>query len=278
MFTKLNGKEISYNNLVDIDAAIGVMREFESGDPAFAILKHTNACGMAVRKSQVEAWEAALASDNVSAFGGILITNKPVELATAQEINKLFYEVLIAPDFTDAALELLSKKSKRILLQYHHLDQQTRSFKTLLNGVVVQDTDLKTEGAEDFTVVTDRKPTTEEVTDLVFANKCAKHLKSNTIALVKDGQMISMGCGQTSRVDALKQAIVKAGVFGFEIAGSVMASDAFFPFSDCVEIAHDAGVTAVVQPGGSIRDKDSIAACNERGMAMVTTGIRHFKH
>ena len=278
MFTKLNGKEVSYNNLVDIDAAIGIMREFESGDPAFAILKHTNACGMAVRKSQVEAWEAALASDNVSAFGGILITNKPVELATAQEINKLFYEVLIAPDFTDAALELLSKKSKRILLQYHHLDQQARSFKTLLNGVVVQDTDLKTEGAEDFTVVTDRKPTTEEVTDLVFANKCAKHLKSNTIALVKDGQMISMGCGQTSRVDALKQAIVKAGAFGFEIAGSVMASDAFFPFSDCVEIAHDAGVTAVVQPGGSIRDKDSIAACNERNMAMVTTGIRHFKH
>lgn len=278
MFTKLNGKEISYNNLVDIDAAVGIMREFEKGDPAFAILKHTNACGMAVRPSQAEAWKAALASDSVSAFGGILITNKPVELTTAQEINKLFYEVLIAPDFTDAALELLSKKKDRILLQYHHLEPQTRSFKTLLNGVVVQDTDLKTETAADFTVVTDRDPTEQEVVDLVFANKCAKHLKSNTIALVKDGQMISMGCGQTSRVDALKQAIIKAGAFGFDVSGSVMASDAFFPFSDCVEIAHEAGVTAVVQPGGSIRDKDSIAACNARGMAMVTTGIRHFKH
>lgn len=278
MFTKLNGKEISYNNLVDIDAAVGIMREFQSGDPAFAILKHTNACGIAVRPTQLEAWHAALAADNVSAFGGILITNKPVELGTAQEINKLFYEVLIAPDFTDSALELLGKKSKRILLQYHHLDQQTKSFKTLLNGVVVQDTDLKTEGATDFTVVTEREPTTEEVTDLVFANKCAKHLKSNTIALVKDNQLIAMGCGQTSRVDALKQAIDKAGRFGFDVSGAVMASDAFFPFSDCVEIAHEAGVTAVVQPGGSIRDKDSIAASNERGIAMVTTGIRHFKH
>ncbi|MEL7159849.1 MAG: bifunctional phosphoribosylaminoimidazolecarboxamide formyltransferase/IMP cyclohydrolase [Bacteroidota bacterium] len=278
MFTKLNGKEISYNNLVDIDAAVGIMREFKDGDPAFAILKHTNACGMAVRPTQLEAWQAALAGDNVSAFGGILITNSIVELGTAQEIDKLFYEVLIAPDFTDSALELLSKKAKRILLQYHHLDQQARSFKTLLNGVVAQETDLRIEGPNDFTVVTEREPTDEEITDLVFANKCAKHLKSNTIALVKDGQMISMGCGQTSRVDALKQAIDKAGRFGFEVAGSVMASDAFFPFSDCVEIAHDAGVTAVVQPGGSIRDKDSIAACNARNMAMVTTGIRHFKH
>ncbi|TXF88489.1 bifunctional phosphoribosylaminoimidazolecarboxamide formyltransferase/IMP cyclohydrolase [Neolewinella aurantiaca] len=278
MFTKLNGKDVSYNNLVDIDAAVGMMREFQSGDPAFIILKHTNACGVAVRPTQLEAWQTALSSDNVSAFGGILITNKSVELGTAQEIDKLFYEVLIAPDFTDSARELLSKKSKRILLQFHHLDQQTKSFKTLLNGVVVQDTDLKTEGAADFTVVTDREPTTEEVTDLVFANKCAKHLKSNTIALVKDNQMISMGCGQTSRVDALKQAIQKAETFGFSTKGAVMASDAFFPFSDCVEIAHDAGITAVVQPGGSIRDKDSIAACNARGMAMVTTGIRHFKH
>ncbi|MEM1359608.1 MAG: bifunctional phosphoribosylaminoimidazolecarboxamide formyltransferase/IMP cyclohydrolase [Bacteroidota bacterium] len=278
MFTKLNGKDISYNNLVYIDAAVGIMGEFKDGDPAFAILKHTNACGMAVRPTQLEAWTAALASDNVSAFGGILITNTTVELGTAQEIDKLFYEVLLAPDFTDAALELLSKKKKRILLQYHHLDQQTRSFKTLLNGVVAQDTDLRIEGATDFTTVAEREPTEQEVVDLVFANKCAKHLKSNTIALVKDGQMISMGCGQTSRVDALKQAITKASAFGFEVAGSVMASDAFFPFSDCVEIAHEAGVTAVVQPGGSIRDKDSIAACNERNMAMVTTGIRHFKH
>lgn len=278
MFTKLNGKDLSYNNLVDIDAAIGIMREFEDGDPAFAILKHTNACGMAVRPSQLEAWHAALAADNVSAFGGILITNKPVELGTAQEIDKLFYEVLIAPDFTDAALELLSARKKRILLQYHHLDQQTRSFKTLLNGVIAQDTDLAMESRINFTVVTERTPSEDELTDLEFANKCAKHLKSNTIALVKDRQMIAMGCGQTSRVDALKQAITKAAAFGFDVAGSVMASDAFFPFSDCVEIAHTAGVTAVVQPGGSIRDKDSIAACNERGMTMVTTGVRHFKH
>lgn len=278
MFTKLNGKEVSYNNLVDIDAAVGIMSEFEDGDPTFAILKHTNACGLAVRPTQLAAWTDALAADNVSAFGGILITNKAVELTTAQEIDKLFYEVLIAPDFTDAALELLSKKKKRILLQYHHLALQHRSFKTLLNGFVAQDTDRKMETAADFTTVTERTPTEQEVSDLVFANKCAKHLKSNTIALVKDNQLISMGCGQTSRVDALKQAIHKAAAFGFSVEGAVMASDAFFPFSDCVEIAHEAGVKAVVQPGGSIRDKDSIEACNARGMAMVTTGIRHFKH
>lgn len=278
MFTKLNGKDISYNNLVDIDAAVGLMREFEAGDPAFAVLKHTNACGVAVRPTQVEAWQAALAGDPVSAFGGILITNKPVELGTALEIDKLFYEVLIAPDFTESARDLLSKKKNRILLQYHHLEQQTRNFRTLLNGVVAQDADLNTEGAEDFTVVTEREPTSTEVTDLVFANKCAKHLKSNTIALVRDNQLIAMGCGQTSRVDALKQAIDKARRFDFDVAGSVMASDAFFPFPDCVEIAHEAGITAVVQPGGSRRDQDSVDAANERGMAMVTTGVRHFKH
>lgn len=278
MFTVLNGKELSYNNLVDIDAAVGIMREFENGDPAFAILKHTNACGMAVRPTQLEAWQAALASDNVSAFGGILITNKRVELGTAQEIDKIFYEVLIAPDFTDSALELLSARKNRRLLQYHHLDQQPRLIKTLLNGIIVQQSDSVIEGREQFTVVTERAPTEQEITDLEFANKCAKHLKSNTIVLVKESQMISMGCGQTSRVDALKQAIAKAKAFNFDINGAVMASDAFFPFSDCVEIAHEAGVTAVVQPGGSIRDKDSVAACNERNMAMVTTGIRHFKH
>ncbi|MTB53335.1 bifunctional phosphoribosylaminoimidazolecarboxamide formyltransferase/IMP cyclohydrolase [Lewinella sp. W8] len=278
MFTKLNGKDISYNNLVDIDAAVGIMGEFEAGNPAFAILKHTNACGVAVRPSQLEAWKAALAGDPVSAFGGILITNRPLDLETASAIDELFYEVLIAPDFTDAALELLSKKKKRILLQYHHLDLQAKQFKSLLNGVAVQDADRKTESAADFTTVTDRAPDERELADLVFANKCAKHLKSNTIALVKNGQLIGMGCGQTSRVDALKQAILKARAFGFDPAGSVMASDAFFPFSDCVEIAHEAGVTAVVQPGGSIRDKDSIAAANTAEMAMVTTGIRHFKH
>jgi phosphoribosylaminoimidazolecarboxamide formyltransferase/IMP cyclohydrolase len=278
MFTKLNGKDISYNNLVDIDAAVGIMGEFEAGDPAFAVLKHTNACGVAVRPTQLEAWKAALAGDPVSAFGGILITNRPLDLETASAIDELFYEVLIAPDFTDAALELLSKKKKRILLQYHHLDLQAKQFKSLLNGVVMQDADRKTESAADFTTVTQRTPDERELADLVFANKCAKHLKSNTIALVKHGQLIGMGCGQTSRVDALKQAIVKAKAFGFEPAGSVMASDAFFPFSDCVEIAHEVGVTAVVQPGGSIRDKDSIVAADSAGMAMVTTGIRHFKH
>ena len=196
MFTKLNGKEISYNNLVDIDAAVGIMAEFAEGDPTFAILKHTNACGVAVRDSQLAAWKAALAADDVSAFGGILITNRPVELTTAQEIDKLFYEVLIAPDFTDAARELLSKKKKRILLQYHHLQQQPMTFKSLLNGVVAQQADLHTETEADFTTVTEREPTPGEVADLVFAGKCAKHLKSNTIALVKDRQMIAMGNGQ----------------------------------------------------------------------------------
>lgn len=278
MFTKLNGKELSYNNLVDIDAAVAIMKEFEGGDPAFVILKHTNACGVAVRPTQLEAWKAALAGDPVSAFGGILITNRPLELATAQEIDKLFYEVLIAPDFTDSALELLSKKKKRVLLQYHHLQQQPVSFKSLLNGVIVQDTDLQTESADQFEVVTERQPTGAETADMVFANKCAKHLKSNTIALVRDNQLIGMGCGQTSRVDALKQAINKAHNFGFRTEGAVMASDAFFPFPDCVEIAAEAGIKAVVQPGGSIKDKDSIAAANTEEVAMVMTGVRHFKH
>ena len=278
MFTKLNGKELSFNNLVDIDAAVALMKEFEGGDPAFVILKHTNACGVAVRPTQLEAWKAALAGDPVSAFGGILITNRPLELATAQEIDKLFYEVLVAPDFTDSALELLSKKKKRVLLQYHHLQQQAQSFKSLLNGVIVQDTDLQTESADQFEVVTERQPTGTETADLVFANKCAKHLKSNTIALVHDNQLIGMGCGQTSRVDSLRQAISKARSFGFEVKGSVMASDAFFPFPDCVEIADEAGVTAIVQPGGSIKDAESITAANSGGMAMVLTGVRHFKH
>jgi len=278
MFTKLNGKAISYNNLVDIDAAVGIMAEFASGDPAFCVLKHTNACGVAVRETQLAAWEAALACDNISAFGGILITNRPLELAAAEAINELFYEVLIAPDFEPAALELLKGKKNRILLQYHHLAAPPTSFKSLLNGVVQQATDLQTEGPEDFTVATEKAPTPEEIDNLVFAAKCAKHLKSNTIALVKDRQLVGMGCGQTSRVDALKQAIIKAGQFGFDLHGAVMASDAFFPFPDCVEIAHDAGITAVVQPGGSRRDQDSIDYCNANGLAMVMTGVRHFKH
>jgi phosphoribosylaminoimidazolecarboxamide formyltransferase/IMP cyclohydrolase len=278
IFDKFGGKAISYNNLVDIDAAVQLMREFQVGKPCFAILKHTNACGVARRHSLKEAWEAALACDPVSAFGGIFICNSTVDLATAQEINKLFYEVLIAPDFEPAALELLSKKEQRILLKIKTFDVKKRSFRSLLNGVVEQDTDLKTETEADLKPVTNRPPTPQEVGELIFAVKCVKHLKSNGIALIKDRQLIGMGCGQPSRVDALKQAIAKAKAFGFDLQGAVMASDAFFPFPDCVEIAHEAGITAVIQPGGSIKDQDSIDACNERNMAMVMTGFRHFRH
>ncbi|MEL6926265.1 MAG: bifunctional phosphoribosylaminoimidazolecarboxamide formyltransferase/IMP cyclohydrolase, partial [Bacteroidota bacterium] len=278
MFEKLNGKELSFNNLVDIDAAVGIMREFKDGQPAFAILKHTNACGVAVRDSILQAWHDALAADNISAFGGILIANTTIDLATAEEINKLFYEVLIAPDFAPDALELLSKKKKRVLLKIKSFDAQRSSFKSLLNGTIEQDSDLKMETAADLKTVTEKAPTDAEVADLIFANKCAKHLKSNTIVLARGNQLLGMGCGQTSRVDALKQAIQKAKFFGFDLQGAVMASDAFFPFPDCVEIAHQAGITAVIQPGGSIKDQLSIDYCNEYGLAMVMTGTRHFKH
>ena len=278
VFDKLNGKAISYNNLVDIDAAVQLMREFQVGKPAFAILKHTNACGVARRHTVLEAWQAALACDTTSAFGGIFITNTTVDVATAQEINKLFYEVLIAPDFESAALELLKKKDQRILLKIKTFDVPKRSFRSLLNGVVEQDTDLKTETEADLKTVTKRAPTPKEVGELIFAVKCVKHLKSNAIALVKERQLIGMGCGQPSRVDALKQAIAKARAFGFDLNGAVMASDAFFPFPDCVEIAHEAGITAVIQPGGSVKDQDSIEVCNTNGMAMVMTGFRHFRH
>lgn len=278
VFDKLNGKAISYNNLVDIDAAVQLMREFQVGKPAFAILKHTNACGVARRHTLLEAWQAALACDTTSAFGGIFITNAQVDLATAQEINKLFYEVLIAPDFAPDALELLKKKDQRILLKIKNFDVPKRSFRSLLNGVVEQDTDLKTETEADLKTVTERAPTPKEVGELIFAVKCVKHLKSNAIALVKERQLIGMGCGQPSRVDALRQAIAKARAFGFDLNGAVMASDAFFPFPDCIEIAQEAGITAVIQPGGSMKDHDSIDACNKYGMAMVMTGFRHFRH
>ena len=276
VFDKLNGKSISYNNLVDIDAAVQLMREFQVGKPCFAILKHTNACGVAQRDTLLDAWQAALACDSTSAFGGIFITNTTVDLATAQEINKLFYEVLIAPAFEPEALALLQKKEQRILLKIKSYDVAKRSFRSLLNGVVEQDTDLKSETEADLKPATNRVPSPEEVAQLLFAAKCCKHLKSNAIALVKGSQLIGMGCGQPSRVDALRQAIAKAQSFGFDLSGAVMASDAFFPFPDCVEIAHEAGITAVVQPGGSMKDQDSIDACNERGMAMVMTGVRHF--
>lgn len=278
MFDQLNGKALSYNNLVDIDAAVCLMREFKDADPTFAILKHTNACGTATRPTVLEAWKAALAADPVSAFGGILISNTKIDLATATEIHALFYEVLIAPEFDADALDLLTKKKKRVLLQIHHFDIQKKTFKSILNGVIEQDTDLNTETDDSLKTITEKAPTASEIADLLFANICAKHLKSNTIALVKNQQLLSMGCGQTSRVDALKQAILKAQNFGFDLQGAVMASDAFFPFSDCVEIAHEAGITSVIQPGGSIKDQDSIDACNERNMSMVMTGMRHFKH
>lgn len=278
IFDKIQGKAISYNNLVDIDAAVQLMREFQLGKPTFAILKHTNACGVARRNSLLEAWQASLACDTTSAFGGIFITNTVVDVATAQEINKLFYEVLIAPDFEPEALEILQKKDQRILLKIKSFEVKPRSFRSLLNGVVEQDTDLRTETEADLKPVTKRTPTPEEVDEMLFAAKCAKHLKSNAIALVKGNQLIGMGCGQPSRVDALRQAIAKAQSFGFDLKGAVMASDAFFPFPDCVEIAHEAGITAVIQPGGSMKDQDSIDACNQRNLAMVMTGLRHFRH
>jgi phosphoribosylaminoimidazolecarboxamide formyltransferase/IMP cyclohydrolase len=278
MFDILGGKALSFNNLVDIDAAVGLMREFQGADPTFAILKHTNSCGVATRSSLLEAWTDALAADNVSAFGGILIANTTVDLATAQEIDKIFYEVLIAPGFAPEALEFLSKKKKRILLRIKEFYAHKRSFKSLLNGVIEQDTDLKMETAEALETVTKKAPSAVEKEDLIFALKCGKHLKSNTIVLARGQQLLGMGCGQTSRVDALKQAIAKAKRFGFELEGAVMASDAFFPFADSVEIARQAGITAVVQPGGSIRDKDSIEFCDTHDMSMVFTGVRHFKH
>ncbi|MDX2136295.1 MAG: bifunctional phosphoribosylaminoimidazolecarboxamide formyltransferase/IMP cyclohydrolase [Saprospiraceae bacterium] len=278
VYDKLNGKAISYNNLVDIDAAVQVMREFRNDPPTFAILKHTNTCGVAQRPSAVQAWRDALACDTTSAFGGIFITNTTVDLETAREINKLFYEVLIAPDFAPEALALLSQKEQRILLRLKSFELPARSFRSLLNGVVEQDADHFSESAADLRPVTERLPDADEADQLLFAIRCCKHLKSNAIALVKNRQLIGMGCGQPNRVDALKQAIEKARLFGFDPAGAVMASDAFFPFPDCVEIGYEAGITAIVQPGGSIKDQDSVDACNARGMAMAFTGVRHFKH
>jgi len=276
MFTKLNGKELSYNNLVDVDAAVSLIDEFE--EPTFAILKHTNACGVASRETIAQAWDDALACDPVSAFGGVLIANREIDLATATEINKLFFEVLIAPSYQPEAVELFKAKKNRVILQRNAIELTKKQFKTLLNGVIEQDKDLIIEGPEQMTSVTEKTATAAELKDLFFANKIVKHTKSNTIVFVKDNTLIASGVGQTSRVDALKQAIVKAEAFNFSLIGSVMASDAFFPFPDCVEIAAEAGITAVLQPGGSIKDADSVTMANQKGIAMVTTGIRHFKH
>ena len=276
MFEQLQGKEISYNNLLDIDAAVNLINDFD--DITFAILKHNNACGIASRPVLVDAWNAALAGDPVSAFGGVLITNAIVDRETAIEMNKIFFEVVIAPDYDLDAIEILSQKKNRIILILKNAKIRSQQVRSLLNGVLMQDKDMHTELAEDFNVVTEKSPTEIEIEDLIFANKIVKHTKSNAIVLAKNKQVCASGVGQTSRVDALVHAIEKADAFHFDLKGAVMASDAFFPFPDCVQIAAEAGITAVVQPGGSINDSKSIDTCNEKGLSMVTTGFRHFKH
>lgn len=278
LFDKLHGKELSFNNLLDVDAAVNLMNEFKGEAPTFAILKHNNACGLAQRPSLSEAYAAALAGDPVSAFGGILIANTTIDIATAEQIHSLFCEVVIAPGFDADALELLKGKKNRILLIQKDIDLPQVSYRTALNGVLAQEKDLKTDAKDDLKQATNKFPTESEVEDLIFASKICKHTKSNTIVLAKNKQLCASGTGQTSRVDALNQAIAKAGHFDFDLTGAVMASDAFFPFPDCVEIADNAGISAVIQPGGSIKDQLSIDYCNEHEISMVFTGTRHFKH
>jgi phosphoribosylaminoimidazolecarboxamide formyltransferase / IMP cyclohydrolase len=277
LFEQLNGKELSYNNLVDVDAAVNLVKEFE-GETAFVIIKHTNACGVATGATVKEAYLKAFQADTISAFGGVLAVNKEIDLAAAEEINKLFFEILIAPSYSKEALELLKSKKNRMLLRQKQSLTEKRQVKSILNGIIEQDLDLKTDSKADLKVVTKKAPSSSEIDALLFASKICKHTKSNTIILAVNGQLLASGVGQTSRVDALKQAIEKAAAFGFDLKGSVMASDAFFPFPDCVEIAHQSGVTAVIQPGGSVKDQDSIAFCDSHDMAMVFTGTRHFKH
>ncbi|WP_413513687.1 bifunctional phosphoribosylaminoimidazolecarboxamide formyltransferase/IMP cyclohydrolase [Myroides odoratus] len=278
LFKKLNGKELSYNNLLDVDAAVNLMNEFKGELPTFAILKHNNACGVAQRNTMKEAYLDALAGDPTSAFGGVLIANGKIDVATAEEINKLFCEVVIAPSYEEAALEILKEKKNRIILILNEIELPKKHVRTCLNGILVQEKDQVTDNKDHLTTVTKVAPSEKEVDDLLFASKICKHTKSNTIVFVKEGQLFASGTGQTSRVDALRQAIDKANAFGFNLQGAVMASDAFFPFPDCVEIANNAGITAVIQPGGSIKDDLSITYCDENKMAMVFTGIRHFKH
>ena len=278
MLEQLHGKELSYNNLLDIDAAVNLMEEFVADDPTFAILKHNNACGLATRSTLAQAYSDALAGDPVSAFGGVLIANRAIDTETATQVHDLFCEVVIAPDYTPEALTLLQQKKNRILLKINTYDRPSTQVRSCLNGVLVQQRDLVTDQASDLEGVTQRAATSEEVSDLLFASKICKHTKSNTIVLVKNKQLLASGTGQTSRVDALQQSIAKAQHFNFPLEGAVMASDAFFPFPDCVEIARKAGVQAVIQPGGSIKDQLSIDYCNENNMAMVFTGTRHFKH
>ena len=278
LFDQLNGKELSYNNFLDIDSAVNLMSEFKSDLPTFAILKHNNACGISTRKSVLAAYQDALAGDPISAFGGILICNKTIDHASSEEINKLFCEVVIAPGYDKDAFELLKSKKNRIILKLKNDNLSKKIVRTCLNGILFQDKDNKTDSIEDFSIPTVKKPSDIETEDLIFASKICKHTKSNTIVLAKNKQLISSGTGQTSRVDALKQAIEKSKNFNFNLDGSVMASDAFFPFPDCVEIAHKKGIVSVIQPGGSIKDNLSIDYCNKNNISMVLTGTRHFKH
>ena len=278
MFQKLHGKELSYNNLLDVDAAVNLILEFKHDGPTFAILKHNNACGLATRKTMKQAYLDALAGDPTSAFGGVLVANGNIDAGTAEEINKLFCEVVIAPSFDAQAISILSEKKNRIILVQNDIPLPEKQVRTCLNGLLVQGKDNITDNKSHLTTVTETAPTSEEIQDLLFASKICKNTKSNTIVLAKGNQLIASGTGQTSRVDALRQAIEKANSFGFSLQGAVMASDAFFPFPDCVEIAHKAGISAVIQPGGSIKDELSISYCNENKVAMVFTGTRHFKH
>jgi phosphoribosylaminoimidazolecarboxamide formyltransferase/IMP cyclohydrolase len=278
MFDTLHGKELSYNNLLDVDAAVNLMAEFKGEAPTFAILKHNNACGLAQRPTVKQAYLDALAGDPVSAFGGILIANTEIDAATSEEIHKLFCEVIIAPSYSEKALEILKGKRDRRILILKDADLPKTTVRTCLNGALVQDKDAVTDSVTNLTHPTNNKPSTNELEDLMFASKICKHTKSNTIVLSKGMQLFASGTGQTSRVDALRHAIEKARSFNFDLKGAVMASDAFFPFPDCVEIADKAGITAVIQPGGSIKDKLSIEYCNLNEMAMVFTGTRHFKH
>ena len=278
MFSKLHGKELSYNNLLDVDAAVNLIGEFKNNNPTFAILKHNNACGLATRNTILEAYNVALACDPTSAFGGVLIANSTIDEATANEINKLFCEVVIAPNYDEKAIAILSEKKNRIILVQHQVELPQKNVRTCLNGILVQERNNITDNKNDLTTVTETVPSEQEIEDLIFASKICKNTKSNTIVFAKNGTLISSGTGQTSRVDALKQAIEKAHTFGFDLKGAVMASDAFFPFPDCVEIAHLAGISAVIQPGGSIKDGLSIDYCNANKVAMVFTGTRHFKH
>lgn len=276
LFDQLHGKEISYNNLLDIDAAVSLIDEFD--ELTFAILKHTNTCGIASRTTILEAWNDALAGDPISAFGGILVTNDVVNREVAEKINEIFFEVIIAPDYMTDALDVLKQKKNRIILLRKKKDVRPQQFRSLLNGVLLQDCDSRIRTETDITLMTTKKPTEHEMADLLFANKIVKHSKSNAITLVKNKQLCANGVGQTSRVDALKHAVEKAAFFHFDLKGAVMASDAFFPFPDCVEIAGKAGVTAVIQPGGSVKDHLSVEYCDTHGISMVKTGIRHFKH